>query len=200
MPAAPLSDLITQVRQCRQCADLLPHEPRPVLQAESSARILIAGQAPGTRVHQTGIPWNDPSGERLRRWMAVPPDIFYDPRRIAIIPAGFCYPGKGPSGDLPPRPECAELWLQPLLANLPEIQLTLLIGQYAHKLHLGSRRGNSVAETVRNGATYAPNYLPLPHPSPRNRLWLRRNPWFDREVVPQLQQRCALVLGSLQQD
>jgi uracil-DNA glycosylase len=189
-----LEDLLAEVRACRLCEASLPLGPRPVLRAAASARLLIVGQAPGTRVHETGIPWNDPSGERLREWLAVDREAFYDESRIAIIPAGFCYPGRKGSGDAPPRPECAPRWHPSLLAQLPSIELILLVGQYAQAFYLGSRRKRTLAETVAAGPEYGPRYLPLPHPSPRNRLWLQRNPWFEAEVVPRMRARVAPLL------
>lgn len=185
-----LSVLLSEVRACTACAGLLPREPRPVLRAHQSARVLIVGQAPGTRVHETGVPWNDRSGDRLREWLAIDRERFYDERRFAIIPVGYCYPGRGPSGDLPPRSECAELWLDRLLAELPQIELTILIGQYAQALYLKKLRKESLTETVRAYRDYLPRYIPLPHPSPRNQMWLRRHPWFARDVVPALRRAC----------
>jgi len=193
-PAAPLERLLAEVRACRLCAPHLPLGPRPVLRAGATARLLIVGQAPGTRVHETGIPWNDPSGERLRDWLAVDRETFYDEARIAIIPAGFCYPGRKGGGDAPPRPECAPRWHPPLLAALPAIELILLVGQYAQAFYLGTRRKPTLAETVAAWPEYGPRYLPLPHPSPRNLLWLRRNAWFEAEVVPRLRERVARLL------
>lgn len=187
--------LLAEARSCRVCTDL-PLGPRPVLRAHPEARILVAGQAPGTRVHETGIPWNDPSGVRLREWMAVTPETFYDERRIAIVPMGFCYPGRGKSGDLPPRKECAPLFMERILAALPQLELILTIGNYAQAYHLGTQRGTSLTETVRAFRDYAPRYLPLPHPSPRNNLWMARNPWFVEDVVPELRRRCAAILGN----
>lgn len=191
-----LEALLTEVRACRLCEHELPLGPRPVLAARASARLLVVGQAPGTAVHRTGVPWNDPSGERLRDWLAVDRDTFYDDTRVAIIPMGYCYPGRGTSGDLPPRRECAETWLDRLLACLPAIELTLLIGQYAQAHYLGARRARTLTETVRRWREFLPTYLPLPHPSPRNNLWLRRNPWFEEDVVPALRARCRSVLHS----
>ena len=189
-PAYPtLEALLTAVRGCRACEAHLPLGPRPVISAAATARILIVGQAPGLRVHQTGIPWNDASGERLRAWMGVDSQVFYDESRIAIIPMGYCYPGRGDGGDLPPRPECANLWLDLLLARLPRIELTLLIGQHAQRHFLGARRKRSLADTVNAWEDYAPDYLPLPHPSPRNQPWLQRHPWFEQKLVPVLQAR-----------
>lgn len=189
-----LTSLIKEVRACRSCEAELPFPPRPVLRARASARLLIVGQAPGTRVHETGIPWNDPSGERLRRWLAMDRETFYDERCVAILPMGFCYPGKGASGDLPPRPECASLWRERLLACLPDIELTLLVGQYAQQYHI-PEAGKSVTETVRRWRELLPEYFPSPHPSPRNLLWLRRNPWFEAEAVPALQQVVKTLLS-----
>jgi uracil-DNA glycosylase len=184
-----LDALLIAVRRCRVCEALLPLGPRPVLRAGASARILVVGQAPGVRVHRTGVPWDDASGERLRGWMGVDSDVFYDESRLAIIPMGYCYPGRGKGGDLPPRRECAELWLDQLLAHLPRIELTLLVGRYAQHHFLGRRRKRSLAATVGAWREYAPRYLPLPHPSPRNQPWLRRHPWFERQLVPVLRQR-----------
>ena len=166
------------------CVTHLPLGPNPVLRASSTARILIIGQAPGTRVHHTGIPWNDPSGDRLRDWMQLDREQFYDSARIAIMPMGFCYPGKGKSGDLPPRPECAAHWHQQLLADARS-ELTLLIGKYAQNYYLDSRR-ESLADTVRHWQ-HPPEFFPLPHPSPRNLRWFRNHPWFEDEVLPALQ-------------
>jgi len=192
-----LARLLTEVRACRVCADQLPLGANPVLRAHVDARILIVGQAPGTRVHETGIPWNDPSGDRLREWMSVERDAFYDERRFAIIPMGYCYPGRGASGDLPPRRECAELWLPRLLAEMPNIELTLLIGQYAQAHYLGPERRSGVAETVQQWQSYLPEFLPLPHPSPRNIGWFRRHPWFETRVVPALQTRLRQIYTDL---
>lgn len=191
--------LIERVRACTICAAHLPNAPRPVLRASPTARVLIVGQAPGRRVHESGIPWNDPSGELLRDWLRIDREVFYDEQRIAIIPAGLCYPGTGESGDLPPRPECAPHWHPKLRAMLPHIRLTLLVGGYAQAYYLGSRRKKTLAETVRARAEYLPELFPLPHPSPRNRLWMKRNDWFEREVLPQLRRRfrAALRGGNL---
>jgi uracil-DNA glycosylase len=187
--------LLKEVRSCRICEAHLPNPPRPVLRASPSASLLIVGQAPGRRVHESGVPWNDPSGDLLREWLRLDRDAFYDERRIAIIPVGFCYPGTGASGDLPPRPECAPLWHPKLRAQLPAIRLTLLLGSYAHAYYLGARRKKTLAETVRARAEYLPEFFPLPHPSPRNRLWLKNNAWFGREALPQLRRRVAACLA-----
>ncbi|EHQ08482.1 Uracil-DNA glycosylase superfamily [Leptonema illini DSM 21528] len=189
-----LDNLLREVRSCTLCKEHLPYEPRPVLRAKESARILIVGQAPGTKVHASGIPWDDASGERLRAWMGVDSNTFYDESRIAIIPMGFCYPGKGRSGDLPPRRECAPQWHEPLLAHLKELRLILLIGQYAHAYYLGKRRRANLTETVQAFADYGPLYLPLVHPSPRNQLWLKKNPFFERMLVPHLRNRVHELL------
>ena len=196
MPSrADLADLLADVRACTLCAAHLPLGPRPVLRARASARLLIVSQAPGTRVHETGIPWNDRSGERLRAWLETEPDTFYDDSRIAIVPMGFCYPGvDARGGDKPPRRECAATWHAPLMAALPNIELTLLIGQYAQARYLGKRRRASLTETVRSWRDYGPRYLPLPHPSWRNTAWLRKNPWFEAELVPDLRTRVHALL------
>lgn len=191
--ARSLSRLLGEVRACRACRDVLPLEPRPVLRATSTARLLIVGQAPGVRVHETGIPWNDRSGDRLREWMGIDREQFYDERRIAIIPMGYCYPGRGKSGDLPPRSECAALWLDRLLSHLRQVQLTLLIGQYAQAHFLGARRKATLTETVRAWPDYQPTFLPLPHPSGRNNAWIGRNPWFEAEVIPALRRRYRML-------
>ncbi|MGO1247649.1 MAG: uracil-DNA glycosylase family protein [Oceanisphaera sp.] len=185
---------LTQARACRLCEQHLPLGPRPVLQMAPQARILIIGQAPGLKVHQTGVPWNDPSGDTLRRWLALSKTQFYDPSLIAIMPMGFCYPGRGKSGDLPPRPECAPTWHEPLLAVLPNIELTLLIGQYAQRHYLG-KQYKTLTDTVRHWQDFAPTHLPLPHPSPRNRHWLSKNPWFEQTVLPHLRQRVHEVIA-----
>ncbi len=191
--ATGFSRLLSEVRACRLCEAELPLGANPVLRASRTARLLIVGQAPGTRVHATGIPWNDPSGDRLRSWLQLDREQFYDESRIAIVPMGFCYPGKGKSGDLPPRPECAEQWHAPLLAAMPNIQLTLLIGKYAQNHYLGSRR-ETLAHTVQHWQDHAPAYFPLPHPSPRNLRWFRDHPWFEAEVIPALREQLHTIL------
>lgn len=184
-----LKKLLVEVRDCRECKEHLPRGPRPVLVAHQDASIMIIGQAPGRRVHESGVPWDDPSGVRLREWMDVDSDLFYDESKIAIVPMGFCYPGTGKSGDLPPRPECAELWHDKLLNELPNVKLTLVIGQYAQKYRLGKQRKSTLTETVRAWKEYRPACLALPHPSPRNNIWLKKNPWFVDEVLPYLKRR-----------
>lgn len=190
-----LEALLEEVRACSLCAPHLPLGPRPVLQAGRDARILIAGQAPGRRVHESGIPFDDPSGDRLRDWLGIDADVFYDPSRIAILPMGFCYPGTGRSGDLPPRAECAPAWRESLLARLRSVRLTLVIGAYAQRYHLGAEAG-SVTDAVRAWRTGWPDVLPLPHPSPRNFIWMRRNPWFETDVIPALRARVAELLEA----
>ena len=189
MPASSLTALLAEVRACRFCEPQLPLGARPVLRADERARVLIVGQAPGTKVHATGIPWNDPSGDRLRDWLQVDRDTFYDEQLFAIIPTGLCYPGRGRSGDLPPRPECAPKWHPSLRALLPRIEFTLLIGQYAQAYYLRERRQQTLTETVHAWRQYQPDFLPLPHPSPRNTRWLQLNPWFAGDVLPQLRAR-----------
>ncbi len=198
-PEAALERTLRDARACRVCAAELPLGPRPIVRARATARLLIVGQAPGTRVHETGIPWNDPSGERLRDWLAVDRETFFDQARIAIMPMGFCYPGRDPrGGDNPPRPECAPLWHPPLLAALPAVELTLLVGLYAQRRYLdakgGAKRRGNLTETVRAWADYWPAYLPLPHPSWRNTGWLKRNPWFAAELLPELRARVRDLL------
>lgn len=186
--------LLDDVRGCTVCQKSLPHKVRPVLSALPSAKILVIGQAPGKKVHDTGIPWNDPSGNRLREWMDIDRDVFYDESRIAIVPMGFCYPGKGKSGDLPPRPECAPLWHKDLLSQMPNIKFTLLIGQYSQGYYLPNKK-NTLTETVKAWKEYLPQYLPLPHPSPRNFIWLNKNKWFEKEVTTYLRKKVKSILG-----
>ena len=193
-----LSSLLAEVRACSLCAQHLPLGPRPVLQVHAAARILVAGQAPGRKVHETGVPFNDASGDRLRAWLGVSREVFYDEKQIAILPMGFCFPGTGKSGDLPPRPECAPTWRKPLLSRLKHLQLTLLIGQYAQAYHLPGG-GASLTEVVSAWRDHWPLVVPLPHPSPRNNLWLQRNPWFEEELLPMLRVRVATVLAGSSQ-
>ncbi len=190
----PLEPLLNQIRACQVCASALPLGANPVVQAHSEAKILIIGQAPGTKVHHSSIPWNDASGNRLRAWLDIEKQTFYDPKQIAIMPMGFCYPGRGQSGDLPPRKECAPLWHEALLKHLPNIELTLLIGQYSQNRYL-SNKPKTLTETVQNWQAWLPDYLPLPHPSPRNTLWLRKNPWFEEQTVPYLRQQVHQLLS-----
>lgn len=195
-PSGALDTLLAEVRACRICAEHLPLGPRPVLRMAESARLLIIGQAPGTKVHETGVPWNDPSGDRLREWLAMDRDTFYDEGRIAIMPMGFCYPGRNPKGgDNPPRPECAPAWHAKLLDHLTNVRLTLLVGTYAQARYLDTRRKRTMTETVRVWPEYKPEFLPLPHPSWRTTGWLKRNPWFETELLPDLRARVAEALG-----
>lgn len=196
-PESAFARLLAEVRACRVCAPHLSLGPRPVLRAARSARLLIIGQAPGTRVHETGIPWNDRSGLRLREWLQIDDAVFYDPKQVAIIPMGFCYPGvDSRGGDLPPRPECAPQWHARLRAGLPAVTLTLLIGLYAQRHYLGKARKDSLTATVRSWRDYGSDVLPLPHPSWRNTAWLKKNPWFEAELLPDLRARVARLLTS----
>jgi uracil-DNA glycosylase len=188
-----LKTIRAEAKSCRLCEPHLPLGPRPVFAIGAKARLLIVGQAPGRRVHETGIPWNDASGETLRAWLALDREAFYDASRIAILPMGLCYPGTGARGDHPPRPECAPLWHPRLLGALPGIRLTLLVGLYAQAYYLGRRRKKTLALTVKDWQDYLPEYFPLPHPSPRNRLWLKKNPWFDRSVIPALRRHVGAI-------
>ena len=183
------------IKNCSVCSEHLPLGPRPVIQIDEESRILIAGQAPGRKVHDTGIPFNDPSGDRLREWLGISKETFYDSKQIAILPMGFCYPGTGKSGDLAPRPECAIKWRKALLSSLTNIQLTLVIGQYAIAYHL-PKEGKKLTDVVYNWERYWPDTIPLPHPSPRNNFWLKRNPWFQSELLPKLRSRVSNVLSS----
>lgn len=185
--------LLENARACTLCANDLANGVRPVLQASTSARILIAGQAPGSKVHQSGVPFDDPSGERLRSWMGIDRETFYDAGKVAILPMAFCYPGKGKSGDLPPPPICATTWRSQLLAAMPGISLTLVIGQYAQDWHL-TERGKNLTETVRRWRDYGDGIIPLPHPSPRNNIWLKKNPWFETELLSELKDRVHQAL------
>lgn len=189
---SPLKPLLEEIRRCQLCARFLPLGPRPVVQAGTQARLLIIGQAPGLRVHETGVPFNDPSGRRLRDWLQLSEADFYNPDKVALVPMGFCYPGKGASGDLPPRPECAPQWHQALLAELPQVQLTLLIGQYAQRYYLPNSY-RTLTERVRHWRELPEHLLPLPHPSPRNQRWLRNNPWFEQEVLVELRRRMTTL-------
>ncbi|MGI9513309.1 MAG: uracil-DNA glycosylase family protein [Anderseniella sp.] len=193
-----LNLLATRIRKCRVCRDTpksgkqpLPHEPRPVLQVSSAARIMIAGQAPGTRVHASGKPFTDPSGDRLRDWMGIGEDVFYDPEKLAIVPMGFCFPGLDAKGsDLPPRTECAPLWREDLMQVMPQVALVLAIGMYAQNWHMAKQRKSTLTETVRNWRQYhvmkPVSVIPMPHPSWRNTGWLKKNPWFEAELLPVL--------------
>lgn len=199
-----LDELLINIRACRACEAELPFEPKPILSVSGTARLLIVGQAPGVRVHDSGVAWNDASGERLREWMGIDKNVFYDSSQVAILPMGFCYPGKCKSGDLPPQPQCAKLWRESLHEHLDNVQLTLLIGQYAQRYYLGNKfaanKGSentfvSLTHTVKNWQSYLPQFLPLPHPSPRNNIWLRKNPWFEEQVLPELRRSVAETLN-----
>ena len=201
-PATPangkgLAKLLADIRNCRICESHLDHEPRPVFRLSTTARLCIAGQAPGLRVHKTGIPYNDPSGERLRLWLGVNRDVFYDETRVAIVPMGFCFPGYDEAGaDKPPRTECVRAWHDRLFAVTPKFKLVLAIGTYAHRYHLAGRAKKNVTDTVKAWQDYAPQYIPLPHPSWRNNGWLKKNPWFESELIPYLRVRVQDALSS----
>ena len=195
--ATKLQILLKQARACQVCAAALPHGCRPVVLASSTAKLLIIGQAPGRLVHETGIPWNDPSGDRLRQWLQIDRDRFYDVKQIAIVPMGFCFPGTDEAGgDRPPRPECAPLWHPQIMPLLKGVELTLLVGSYSQAFYLGKRRGGTMTETVRRFTDHLPQFLPLPHPSWRNTSWIKRNPWFEQELLPVLRKRVRAALKS----
>jgi uracil-DNA glycosylase len=187
--AFPLKPLILKAKGCRSCERALPHEPRPVFRVGRRARLLIVGQAPGRRVHESGLPWNDPSGDVLREWLALDRDAFYDTSRIAIVPVGLCYPGTVDGADLPPRPECAPRWQPRFRSALPLVEMTLLVGSYAQAYYLKGRKKQTLTETVRAFREYLPEFFVLPHPSWRNKGWIKKNPWFTRLVIPELRKR-----------
>ena len=188
--------LLKEIKKCTHCAQHLPLGPNPVVDASATSKILIVGQAPGTKVHESGIPWDDASGKRLREWMGIDSEVFYDNTKIAIVPMGFCYPGRGNGGDLPPRKECAPLWHQKLLDRLPNLKLTLLIGQYAQQYYLTDKRKRTLTETVNSFEEYLPKYFPLVHPSPRNQIWLKKNEWFEKQVIPVLRKQVETAIIS----
>jgi uracil-DNA glycosylase len=190
-----MDNLLQQIRDCKACEKYLELGVNPVISASVKSRIVIIGQAPGRKVHDSGIPWNDKSGDNLRNWLGVDKTTFYDPRKIALIPMGFCYPGKGRSGDLPPRPECAPLWHQQLLAKMPDVQLTLLVGQYAQEYYLADTIKENLTASVKNFRLYLPGYFLLPHPSPRNNIWQAKNKWFAVKVLPELKKRVSNILS-----
>lgn len=192
-----MQQLLQNISQCTICAAHLPHGCRPVMTASAGSRILLIGQAPGRKVHESGIPWDDKSGDNLREWLGVDKATFYNPDMFALVPMGFCYPGTGKSGDLPPRPECAPQWHAPLLEAMEQVQLTLLVGQYAQKYYLKDQNRSTLTETVQYYRQYLPQYMPLPHPSPRNNIWQKKNPWFKQELLPDLQTRVQEVLSSI---
>ena len=187
--------LLMEVRSCRVCERQLTAGPRPIVQFSRSARIVIIGQAPGARVHASGIPWQDDSGNRLREWTGLGEAMFYDPKMVALMPMGFCYPGTGKSGDLPPRPECAPLWHDRILSTLTAKRLTVLVGSYAQARYLNVPKRQTLAETVRNFNNHLPDFFPLPHPSWRSSVWMKKNPWFSRRVLPILRAEIAEVLS-----
>ena len=186
-------NLLQEIRHCSLCLPELEHGVRPIVQIHPSAKLLIVGQAPGRKVHESGVPFDDASGERLRKWLGIDKEVFYDPQQVAILPMGFCYPGTGKSGDLPPRPECVIKWRVRVLKALPQIELTIVIGQYAQDYHLPMKY-KTLTETVLHWREYLPKLLPIPHPSPRNNIWLRKNTWFEEDVVPELQQQVRTIL------
>jgi len=187
--------LVKEVLQCTLCVEHLALGARPVLQVSQKAKILIAGQAPGIRVHNSGVPFDDASGKRLRNWLGVTKETFYNSNQIAILPMGFCYPGTGSSGDLPPRPECAHKWRSQLLNAMPQIELSLVLGMYAKKWHMPELKNQTLTQTVRDWELYWPHLLPLPHPSPRNNSWLKKNPWFEQDLIPNLQNKIQSLLN-----
>jgi uracil-DNA glycosylase len=191
--AEHLESLLADIRACTLCDDILPLGPRPMVRASEKACILVVGQAPGIRVHETGVPFNDPSGVRLREWMGISSEIFYDESKVALVPMDFCYPGSARYGDVPPPPICAQTWRQKLLSHMPNIQLTLVLGQHAQKWHLPIKH-KTLTENVRAWKTYGEALIPLPHPSPRNNIWLKKNPWFAGELLPLLRQKVAAAL------
>ncbi|NER15197.1 uracil-DNA glycosylase family protein [Leptobacterium flavescens] len=190
-----MKELLESIRNCTVCEKQLVNGVRPIVSVEEDSKIVIIGQAPGSKVHQTGVPWDDPSGRRLRQWLGVSDEDFYDAHKFALIPMGFCYPGKGKSGDLPPRPECAPLWHKSLLDRLKDVKLVILIGQYAQKYYLGEKSKRTLTETVRSFEDYLPHYIPLPHPSPRNQIWMKKNEWFEREVLDVLEKKVSNILS-----
>jgi len=192
---ASLPSLLSDIRACTICAQHLPLGPRPVVQLSAQAKVLIAGQAPGRKVHASGVPFDDASGNRLREWLGVTREAFYDPKQFALVPMGFCFPGTGRSGDLPPRAECAPAWRERLLAHLRQVELTLVLGQYAQAYHFG-KSSSSLTDLVKSWRAHWPHRVPLPHPSPRNNLWLRRNPWFEAELLPPLRERVSELLDG----
>jgi len=195
-PKTATDSLLASIRACTVCADFLTAGPRPIVQFSDSARIVIIGQAPGSKVHASGVPWNDDSGDRLREWIGLSRGLFYDPARVALVPMGFCYPGKGKSGDLPPRPECAPLWHSRIMALLPVKRLTLLVGTYAQQAYLKLPKGATLTETVRTFHGYGPDFLPLPHPAWRSVIWMKRNPWFEQDVLPASRASVQALLES----
>ena len=189
-----MDKLLIEIRSCITCKAFLPNKPKPIIQASSQSKILIIGQAPGQKVQDSGIPWDDLSGNELRRWLGISKEQFYNPQLIALTPMGFCYPGKGTSGDLQPRPECAVLWHQQVLTLMPNIELTLLIGRYSQSYYLKQDAKSTLTETVQHYEIYLPKYLPLPHPSPRNNIWQKKNAWFSELLLPILRQKIKEII------
>jgi uracil-DNA glycosylase len=189
-----MKEFLQTIHNCEICSAHLPLGPRPIVVGHPDAKIVIIGQAPGTKVHNTGIPWDDPSGKQLRKWLDITDEEFYDETKVAIVPMGFCYPGKGKGGDLPPRPECAPQWHKLLLDKMPKLELVILIGMYSQRYYLKEKARKTLTETVENYQDYLPFYFTLPHPSPRNRFWLTKNPWFEKEVLPILQKKTKSLL------
>jgi uracil-DNA glycosylase family 4 len=189
-----MENLLQDIRQCTLCAQFLPNAPKPIISVSKTSKILIIGQAPGQKVQDSGRPWADASGKELRRWLGVSDEQFYDTNIFGIMPMGMCFPGTGNSGDLPPRPECAPKWHNLVLSQLDKVELILLIGQYAQKYYLKEANRATLTETVQNYKAYLPKYLPLPHPSPRNRIWMKKNDWFETDIVPFLQKRVETML------
>lgn len=191
-----MQKLLSEIRGCEVCKAYLPLGPRPIVAAHSNSKIVIIGQAPGTKIHRTGVPWDDPSGKQLRKWLGITNEVFYDESKIALVPLGFCYPGKGKSGDLPPRTEYAPLWHEPMLDKMPNLELVILTGMYAQNYYLGKAAKRTLTETVASFESYLPKFLPIPHPSPRNRFWLTKNPWFEERVAPELQRRISEITNG----
>lgn len=189
-----MDKLLAEIRKCTVCKDYLPYYPKPIIQASAFSKIVIIGQAPGQKVQNSGIPWDDASGDNLRAWLGIDKSVFYNDNYFALVPMGFCYPGTGASGDLPPRKECAELWHKQVINQLTNVKLILLIGKYAQSYYLGDKAKKSLTETVRDYKAYLPTYLPLPHPSPRNNIWQKKNTWFLDEVIPLLQEKVAKIV------
>lgn len=188
--------LLSEIRKCNICKDFLPNAPKPIIQASKNSKVLIIGQAPGQKVQDSGIPWDDASGNNLRTWLGVDKETFYNEEIFALIPMGFCFPGTGKSGDLPPRPECAPFWHQQILQSIPEVELILLVGQYAQTYYLKNSSKKTLTETVKNYLEYLPGFLPLPHPSPRNNIWQKKNIWFGKEVIPFLKEKIEYILEN----
>ncbi|WP_460545524.1 uracil-DNA glycosylase family protein [Echinicola sediminis] len=191
-----MDDLLDDIRACKVCEQYLPLGPNPIVSASPKSELVVIGQAPGKIVHETSIPWNDKSGDNLRNWMGIDREIFYDPTKMALVPMGFCYPGRGKSGDLPPRPECAPLWHSRLMEMMPKVKLVILVGNYAQKYYLKESAKKTLTDTVRHFRDYLPDYFPLPHPSPRNNIWQAKNPWFGEEVLPALKEKVKETLNT----